>query len=112
TLIGLSNVSHGAPAQNRALINRVFLVLAMGAGLDAVIVDSFDSDTVGVCNMLKAQKALSGLDDLYINLYNMANSLGELEDVKYDSGDKEQSAVYKTAQILLNKEIYSHSYIG
>ena len=38
TTIGLSNVSNGAPAQLRPLINRVFFVLAAGCGLDLSLI--------------------------------------------------------------------------
>ncbi|MBI4278315.1 MAG: dihydropteroate synthase [Armatimonadetes bacterium] len=41
-LIGLSNVSQGAP--NRPLINRTYLVMAMALGVDAAIADPLDRD--------------------------------------------------------------------
>jgi len=44
TIIGLSNVSQGALI--RGLINRVFLIMALGAGLDAAILDPLDSELV------------------------------------------------------------------
>jgi len=40
--VGLSNVSQGA--HKRSLINRTFLVMALGAGLDAAILDPLDKD--------------------------------------------------------------------
>ena len=40
--MGLSNISFGLPA--RANINRVFLILAMAAGLDSAIVDPMDHE--------------------------------------------------------------------
>lgn len=40
TICGLSNISFGLPA--RKLMNRSFLVMAMAAGLDAVILDPLD----------------------------------------------------------------------
>jgi len=44
TVLGLSNVSQGT--QQRALINRTYLVMALAAGMDAAIVDVLDSDLV------------------------------------------------------------------
>lgn len=44
TVVGLSNISQGAC--NRSLINRVFLTMAVGLGLDAAILDPLDSDLV------------------------------------------------------------------
>ncbi len=42
TVVGLSNISQGACP--RSLINRVFLTMAVGFGLDAAILDPLDSD--------------------------------------------------------------------
>jgi 5-methyltetrahydrofolate corrinoid/iron sulfur protein methyltransferase len=44
TVVGLSNISQGA--QNRNLINRTFLVMAVAFGLDAAILDPLDKDLV------------------------------------------------------------------
>src|SRR6266542_1807226 len=40
TICGLSNVSHGLPVRKQ--VNRVYLIMAMSRGLDAVIVDPLD----------------------------------------------------------------------
>ncbi|PIQ89998.1 MAG: methyltetrahydrofolate--corrinoid methyltransferase [Candidatus Omnitrophica bacterium CG11_big_fil_rev_8_21_14_0_20_42_13] len=42
TIVGLSNVSQGAP--DRSLINRTFLVMAQCAGLDGAILDPLDKN--------------------------------------------------------------------
>lgn len=42
TVIGLSNISQGSTA--RSLINRTFLLMAQGYGLDAAILDPLDKD--------------------------------------------------------------------
>lgn len=42
TIVGLSNVSQGAC--DRSLINRIFLTMAVGAGLDAAILDPLDKE--------------------------------------------------------------------
>ncbi len=54
---GLSNVSFGLPA--RTLINRVFLTLALEAGLDSAIADPTDR---GLMETLFATEAVLGLD--------------------------------------------------
>jgi 5-methyltetrahydrofolate corrinoid/iron sulfur protein methyltransferase len=41
TILGLSNVSQGT--KKRSLINRIYLVMAAGYGLDAAILDPFDN---------------------------------------------------------------------
>ena len=110
TVIGLSNISNGAPKELRPLINRVYAVLAFGAGLDAAIVDAKDLELVRILNMLKSSKPVGGTDELYINLANMIADFGEFEDVKFNENSTEEQIVMKTAAILLNKKIYSNSF--
>jgi 5-methyltetrahydrofolate corrinoid/iron sulfur protein methyltransferase len=44
TVIGLSNVSNGSPAESRPLLNRTFLMMALSAGLTAAILDPTDAE--------------------------------------------------------------------
>ncbi len=111
TTIGLSNISNGAPKENRPLINLVFMVLAMGCGLDSAIVDGFDKELIRVHNIVASQNAETKYDKLYIDLCNMMQNFGELEEIQYDKTDEKQVAIYKTAEIILNKNIYSHNYL-
>jgi len=55
TVLGISNVSFGLP--NRTLLNKTFLALALGAGLNAAIIDPLDAEmikTFDACNLLLA----------------------------------------------------------
>ena len=54
-VIGLSNLSQGA--SERGLINRAFLTMAVGAGLDAVIADSLDTELMDA--MIAAEMLLN-----------------------------------------------------
>lgn len=116
TIVGLSNISNGSPKEIRPLLNRVFLVLAMGAGLDSAIVDGFDVETVRVYNMIRDEIAgnnaaeLSSLDSLYFSLYNAVNRFDDIDEIKYDKSNKDEVNIVKAARVLLNKEIYSHSF--
>ncbi|KKM12134.1 methyltetrahydrofolate:corrinoid methyltransferase [Clostridiales bacterium PH28_bin88] len=73
TICGLSNVSYGMP--KRKLLNGTFMVLAIGAGLDAVIVDPLDSDLM---SRIYAAQALLG-KDRYCREYLQAYRKGKLE---------------------------------
>lgn len=53
TVVGLSNVSNGA--QEKKLLNRVYLAMLIGRGLDAAIVDVLDIDLM---NTVKAAEVL------------------------------------------------------
>lgn len=110
TVIGLSNVSNGCPKDLRPLINRVYASLAFGAGLDAAIIDAKDDELIRILKMLEMNSPKSPLDKLYVNLSDMISNFGELDDVEFDKNDLEQLKVIKTARILLNNEIYSHSF--
>lgn len=110
TVIGLSNISNGCPKDLRPLINRVYASLAFGAGLDAAIIDAKDDELIRILKMLEMNSPKSQLDKLYINLSDMILNFGELDDVEFDKEDVEQLKVIKTARILLNNEIYSHSF--
>ena len=111
TTIGLSNISNGAPKHLRSLINIVYMTMAMGAGLDSVIVDIFDNELLRVHKMLVNNKPQTSYDNVYLNIYNTIQNYGEIDDIVYDSDDKEQEKIIKTAKILMNKEIYSACYI-
>ena len=111
TTIGLSNVSNGCPKENRSVINRIFAVMAMGCGLDTAIVDAFDTELVRVNNVIQTLTPEKESDNLLINIHNMMQEFGELEDISYNKDNPEEVIIYKTAEILLNKNIYSHNYL-
>jgi len=48
TVVGLSNISNGAPKEMRPLINRVFTALLMYEGLDSAIIDPNEREMVEV----------------------------------------------------------------
>jgi 5-methyltetrahydrofolate--homocysteine methyltransferase len=55
---GCSNISYNLPA--RKFINRAFMILAMGAGLDSAIVDPLNKDMMG---LIYAAEACLGIDE-------------------------------------------------
>ncbi len=73
TVSGLSNISFGLP--KRKLINKVFLVLAVGSGMDAAILDPTDKEMLA---MLRATETLLGKDP-YCVQYLKAFRAGRLE---------------------------------
>jgi len=111
TTIGLSNVSNGSPKEIRGLINRIFSVMAMGCGLDTAIADSFDTELIRTIRVVSSQKAEKDSDNLLISLHNLMQEFGNLEDIKYNKENPEEVAIYKTAEILFNKNIYAHNYL-
>lgn len=110
TVIGLSNISNGSPAELRPLINRVYASLAFGAGLDAAIIDANDIELTKMLRMLETSSPENPIDELYIGISKIASDFIEIEDVNYDKEDIEQAKIIKTVNILLGKKIYSHSF--
>jgi 5-methyltetrahydrofolate--homocysteine methyltransferase len=71
-IAAVSNISFGLPA--RSILNRSFLALAMGSGLDAVILNPLDA---GIVQALRASDALLGKDS-YCRQYLQAYRKGLL----------------------------------
>ena len=103
-------ISNGCPKDLRPLINRVFGVLAYGAGLDAVILDAKDTELIRIFKMIENKQPSSSVDKLYIKLAQMINSFQDLEEIEYDTNNVEECNIIKTATVLLNKKIYSDSF--
>ena len=110
TTVGLSNISNGSPSEIRPLINRVFAVLAYGAGLDSAIIDSFDVDLISTIKILETKSPTNPIQELYLNLADAIRNFSEIEEIPYDINDSKQVEIIKTARILLNKDVYTHSF--
>jgi 5-methyltetrahydrofolate corrinoid/iron sulfur protein methyltransferase len=111
TVIGLSNVSNGAPNENRPLINRVFMVMMLGAGLDAAIIDPLDEKMMETAKIIETQRADTGAGNLLLALYS-ATVVGEsITQDQVDMSDPEQVDIWKTIRILRNDVIYADSYL-
>lgn len=111
TTIGLSNISNGCAKELRPLINRVFMVMAMGCGLDSAIVDSFDSELLRINKMIETSAPQTYYDNLYLSIYRMMQNFEDIDALVCDFSDKIQTDIYKTVEILLNKKVYTSSYL-
>jgi hypothetical protein len=104
-------VSNAVPRDNRPLINRVYCAMLMGAGLQMMIADPFDMALREVVRVIETRDAGTPVSRLYLALHDRVAAMEEptIEDV--DMGDLEQVAIWKTAEILLNKVIYADAYL-
>jgi 5-methyltetrahydrofolate corrinoid/iron sulfur protein methyltransferase len=109
--VGLSNVSNAVPHQNRPLINRVYLAMLMGAGLQTMIADPLDKEQWEVIHTIENRDESTPVKRLYLAIHDRIAAMEEpsVEDVDLD--DPEQAAIWKTVQILLNKVIYADGYL-
>jgi 5-methyltetrahydrofolate corrinoid/iron sulfur protein methyltransferase len=109
--IGLSNVSNAVPYENRSLINRVYCVMLMGAGLQMMIADPLDKELKETIRIVDERDASTAAGGLFLKIHDRSAAMEEpvIDDVDMD--DPEQAAIWKTVQILLNRVIYADSYL-
>ena len=111
TTCGLSNVSNHCAAENRSLLNRVYLVMLMAAGLDTAIADALDDKLMEVVRIVETRDDSTAAGSLLLTLYDRTAAMEELEPADVDMSEPEQVDIWKTVQVLLNKIIYTDSYL-
>ncbi len=109
--VGLSNVSNAVPNEMRPLINRVYCVMLMGAGLDTMIADPLDKKQNDFIRIVEERDDSTPVGRLLVALYDAVAAQEELSLDAVDMSDPEQADIWKTVQILLNKVIYADSYL-
>jgi 5-methyltetrahydrofolate corrinoid/iron sulfur protein methyltransferase len=112
TLVHLADISDGVPTDVRGLVNRTYLVMLMGAGLDAVVMDPLDAEARAFIRIVKERDGRTPLSRLLLRLHDVTAAEAELDISAVDEDDPRQVAVYKTVQILTNQVIYADSYLG
>lgn len=111
TVVGLSNVSNQVPAEMRPLLNRVYMAMLMGVGLDAAIIDPLDHELMEVIDVIEKGDAGTPVKGLYLKIRDAVAAGVELEPGQVDMSDPAQKEIWKTVQVLLNKVIYTDSYL-
>ena len=109
--VGLSNVSNAVPNENRPLINRVYLAMLMGVGLQMMIANPMDEKQNETIRVIEQRDDSTPLGRLYIKIADRINAMEEPTIDDIDMSDPEQVAIWKTIQILLNKVIYAEGYL-
>ncbi len=108
---GLSNVSNQVPSALRPLLNRTYMVMLMGAGIDMVIADPFDRKLMEWIRIVEERDESTPLHKLLLKLHDRVEAMEELQPEDVDMSDPQQADVWKTVQVLLNKVIYTDSYL-
>jgi len=111
TVCGLSNVSNQVPPAMRPLLNRTYLVMLMAVGIDAAILDPLDRELMGVLRMVEQRDDSTPVGSLYLKLFDAVAAGAELEPTDVDMSDPAQADIWKSVQVLLNKVIYTDSYL-
>lgn len=110
--VGLSNVSNQVPRESRPLINRVYAVMLMAVGLDAMIADPLDMKLAEFICVVESRNAATPVNQLLLTLHDRVRDGEELTPDDVDWEDPEQVAIFKTVQVLLNKVIYADGYLA
>ena len=109
--VGLSNVSNAVPNEMRPLINRVYCVMLMGAGLNMMIADPLDHQQNDFIRIVEQRDGSTPVGRLLLALHDAVAASEELPADAVDFSDPQQVDIWKTVQILLDKVIYADSYL-
>jgi 5-methyltetrahydrofolate corrinoid/iron sulfur protein methyltransferase len=110
--VGLSNVSNAVPNENRPLINRTYLAMLMGIGLQMMIANPFDDKQNQVIKWIETKDTSSELSRLYNKIADRTAASEEPQPEDFNLSDPEQAGIWKTTQILLNKVIYADGFLN
>jgi len=108
---GLSNVSNAVPGEMRPLLNQVYMVMLMGAGIDMVIADPLDKELLEYIRVVEERDDSTPLNRLLLKLHDRVEAMEELQPEDVDMEDPQQVDVWNTVQVLLNKVIYTDAYL-
>jgi len=98
SIVGLSNVSNGAPTGLRPILNRTYLVMLMRSGLQAAIIDAFDHELRDI-----ARGRRPDIVDLVHSALDGEVGLNTLSKWEQD--------YVKTVRVLTGQSLYSHSWL-
>jgi 5-methyltetrahydrofolate corrinoid/iron sulfur protein methyltransferase len=108
---GLSNVSNAVPEPLRPLLNQTYMVMLMGAGIDMVIADPLNEELREWIRVVEERDDSTALNQLLLTLHDRVEAMEELQPEDVDMSDPQQVEIWKTVQVLLNKVIYTDSYL-
>ncbi len=111
TNAGLSNVSNAVPNEMRPLLNRVYQVMIMGAGIDMIIADPFDEDLMEFIRIVEERDDSTPLGKSLIKVHDRIVAMEDPQAEDFDLDDPEQEAIWKTIQVLQDDVIYTDSYL-
>jgi 5-methyltetrahydrofolate corrinoid/iron sulfur protein methyltransferase len=99
SVVGLSNVSNGTPAELRPYLNRTFLVMLAKYGLYGAIVDAFDSELINIARGRRPE------------ITQLIHQLMEEGALDWKSLSPEALKYAKTVRVLTGDSLYSHSWL-
>ena len=99
SIVGLSNVSNGAPIDLRPYLNRTYLMMLMKYGLYSAIVDAFDDEIKKIARGEKTE------------MVNLVHRIMDGEQPDLSSLSEEEMKYVKTVKVLTGESLYTHSWL-
>jgi 5-methyltetrahydrofolate corrinoid/iron sulfur protein methyltransferase len=99
SVVGLSNVSNGVPAELRPLLNRTYQMMLQRYGLYSSILDVLDRDIVSMVR--------GGMKNIVDLIYRTMDG----EDINLSSLSQEEINYVKTAKVLMGETLYSDAWL-
>jgi 5-methyltetrahydrofolate corrinoid/iron sulfur protein methyltransferase len=99
SIVGLSNVSNGAPADLRPYLNRTYMVMLMRYGLYAAIVDALDTELI---TMARGQRP---------QLINLIHRAMDGEAINVTELHPEDAKYVKSVRVLNGSTLYSDAWL-
>ncbi len=99
SIVGLSNISNGAPSHLRPYLNRTYLAMLMKYGIYSAIVDAFDSELVRLARGEMPE------------IINLVHGLMDGDNPDASSLNLKETEYLKTFRVLNGETLYSDSWL-
>ena len=99
SIVGLSNVSNGTPAELRPYLNRTYLVMLERCGLYAAIADALDEELMAIARGQRPE------------LVSLIHRAMDGEDINLSGLSPEEAKYVKTVRVLNGSALYSHAWL-
>ena len=99
SIVGLSNVSNGAPNNLRPYLNRTYLMMLMKYDIYSAILDAFDEELLDIARGKKPE------------LLKLVHRTMDGDNIDLKSISPEDVKYVKTVKVLLGEVLYSHSWL-
>jgi cobalamin-dependent methionine synthase I len=99
SIVGLSNVSNGAPTELRPFLNRAYLLMLCKNGLYSAILDAYDAEIMALCR------------GEHPEIFDLVNRMMDGETVDIGSLTPEQRAYARSVNVLTGNVLFSNSWL-
>jgi len=99
SIVGLSNVSNGAPTHLRPWLNRTYLMMLLKYDLHSAIVDAFDEELIKIARGERPE------------LVSLVHRVMDGEKPDLSSLSEDEVKYVKTVRVITGESLYSHSWL-